>query len=356
MYFAILGKNPEISKAELQLIQPTNISYPKKWVIVFDTNFSEKLSTLGGIIKAGIVVKERDLPTILEGVSIIWIKEIANGKHLKTTMGIKRFKTVNFFHTDKEIKERGKELINLGDGDYGVVEQYQDIGLYETIDFEKPGRSMHMGMMPAKLTHMMINIGLNSLKSKVIKSIKSDDLTDLWPDRPSTVIYDPFVGSGTTWFLANYLGYDFIGSDIDISYAQENTPRRKTTAFHHAGKEISIFQHDITKPFEKTFSPWDPLLIVSEWRLGPIVTARTSPMEIQRNQKEVLSIYTAFLQRIKELWGAIAIITIPHYQTDNFLERELSQYAKKIWLSISSISEVYKRENQKIGRKILIIQ
>jgi hypothetical protein len=70
-------------------------------------------------------------------------------------------------------------LINLGNGDYGVVEQYQNIPLYETIDFEKPARSMQMGMMPAKLTHMMINIGLNSLKSKVIKSIKSDDLTDL---------------------------------------------------------------------------------------------------------------------------------------------------------------------------------
>jgi hypothetical protein len=105
-------------------------------------------------------------------------------------MGIRRFKTVDFFHTDKEIKEKGKELINLGDGDYGIVEQYQDIGLYETIDFEKPGRSMHMGMMPAKLTHMMINIGLNELAKKQESSI--------FNTQSSISIYDPFVGSGTT--------------------------------------------------------------------------------------------------------------------------------------------------------------
>ena len=163
MYFAILGKNPEISKVELQLIQPKNISSPKKGILVFDTDFAEKISTLGGIIKAGSVVKEKDLPEVLKDVKIIWIKEIANGKHLKQTIGIKRFKTVDFFHTDKEIKEKWLELINLGNGNYGVVEQYQNIPLYETIDFEKPARSMQMGMMPAKLTHMMINIWLHCL-------------------------------------------------------------------------------------------------------------------------------------------------------------------------------------------------
>ncbi|MEI8008619.1 MAG: hypothetical protein WCI00_04345 [bacterium] len=41
---------------------------------------------------------------------------------------------------------------------YGIVEQYQNIELYEAIDFGKPGRSMEMGMMPAKLAHIMINI------------------------------------------------------------------------------------------------------------------------------------------------------------------------------------------------------
>ena len=53
---------------------------------------------------------------------------------------------------------------------------YQNIRLYEVIDFEKPGRSMQMGMMPAKLTHTLLNIGLSYLK-----------------EQDKTLIYDPFV-------------------------------------------------------------------------------------------------------------------------------------------------------------------
>jgi hypothetical protein len=127
-------------------------------MITFETEYPERFSTLGGIIKAGRVVQEKDLPTELQDCKIIGIKEEANGKHLKKTIGIRRFKIVDLFHTDKEIKEKGKELINLGNGLYGIVEQYQNIKLYEVIDFDKPSRSMQMGMMPAKLTHIMINI------------------------------------------------------------------------------------------------------------------------------------------------------------------------------------------------------
>ena len=343
MYFAILGKNPEISKVELELIQPKNISSPKKGILVFDTDFAEKISMLGGIIKAGSVVKEKDLPEVLKDVKIIGIKEIANGKHLKQTMGIKRFKTVDFFHTDKEIKEKWLELINLGNGDYGVVEQYQNIPLYETIDFEKPARSMQMGMMPAKLTHMMINIWLHQLPQ---------------PAR-DIVIYDPFVGSWTTGFLANHLGFEFIGSDINISYVEQNAKRWAKTAFANPNSDFQIFQHDITTSLTNKIDIADSqLLIVSEWRLGPIVTARTSPVEVQRDQQEVLNMYKSFLERIKELsnFKPITVITIPYYHTNNFLEEELSTYAKKLGLSISSISEIYQRENQKIGRKILIVQ
>jgi len=98
------------------------------------------------------------LQELLADVKIIGIQNEANGKHLKRTVGIRRYKLVDIFHTDREIKNKGKEIINLENGLYGIVEQYQNIELYEAVDFGKPGRSMQMGMMPAKLAHMMINI------------------------------------------------------------------------------------------------------------------------------------------------------------------------------------------------------
>ena len=50
--------------------------------------------------------------------------------------------------------------------------------------------------------------------------------------------------------LANYLGYDFIGSDIKTDYAEQNAKRWMTTKFATSEKEFTIFTHDITKKLE----------------------------------------------------------------------------------------------------------
>ncbi len=343
MYFAVLGKNPEISMAELEFAQIKEITYPKKGIIIFDTKYPGLLAQLWGVIKVGTVVKEKDLQELLKDVKIIWIKEEANGKHLKRTIGIRRYKIVDLFHTDREIKNKGKEIINLENGLYGIVEQYQNIELYEEIDFWKPGRSMKMGMMPAKLTHMMINIWLK------------------YTDADCTM-YDPFVGSGTTGFLANYLGYNFIGSDIDMQYIEVNAPWREKTKFYDPKASIEVFQHDITKPLKAPLIKGEvkgDLLIVSEWWLGPIVHKTTSEQNIDKFQNQVWNLYKSFLDRISELkksnWSIVAVYTIPWYvNTTNILEEKLTEYWTKIWLELQSIPEIYSREWQQIGRKILI--
>ena len=94
---------------------------------------------------------------------------------MKKQYGLKRFKQVDLLHTDLEVKMKGIELVRIA-GKWAQVLGYQNIRLYEVIDFEKPGRSMQMGMMPAKLTHTLLNIGLSYLK-----------------EQDKTLIYDPFV-------------------------------------------------------------------------------------------------------------------------------------------------------------------
>jgi len=342
MYFAVLGKNPEISMKELELVQAKEISYPKKGIVIFDTKYAQLLPQLWGVIKIGTVVKEKELQELLTDVKIIWIQNEANGKHLKRTVGIRRYKLVDIFHTDKEIRAKGKEIINLENGLYGIVEWYQNIELYEAIDFGKPGRSMEMGMMPAKLAHMMINIWL-------AKFIHESQL-----DIEKICIYDPFVGSWTTGMLANYMGYDFAGSDIKINYAEKNTPWRKINKFFTPDKQFDIFKHDIKEKL------WDQLegkdiLIVSEWRLWPIVKKSTSDQDIQKFQERVTDLYKSFLDRIKELW-AVAVFTIPRYVwQDNGIEQVLTKYANKIGVKTQSIPEIYGREGQQLGRKIMII-
>ena len=342
MYFAVLWKNPEISMLELELVKAKEISYPKKGIVIFDTKYAELLPQLWGTIKIGTVVKEKDLQELLTDVKIIWIQNEANGKHLKRTVWIRRYKLVDVFHTDKEIKNKWKEIINLENGLYGIVEHYQNIELYEAVDFGKPGRSMEMGMMPAKLTHMMINIWL-------AKFIHESQL-----DSEKICIYDPFVWSWTTGMLANYMGYDFAGSDIKINYAEKNATWRKTSNFYTPDREFEIFQHDIKEKLWNQLAGKD-VLVISEWRLWPIVKKWTSDQDIQKFQERVVDLYKSFLDRIKELW-AVAVFTIPRYVgQDNGIEQVLTRYATTIGIKIQSIPEIYGREWQQVGRKIMII-
>lgn len=338
MYFAILGKHTQISLAELNVVEPVFYPSTKKGIVLFDTEHPELLAKLGGCIKSWIVVAEKQLQEILQDVKIIGIQEEAIGKHFKRTIGIRRFKTVKINHTDKEIKTKGKEIINLDNGKYGVVEQYQDIPLYEVIDFDKPARSMHMGMMPAKLTHILINLGIAYTQN-----------------HDNTTIYDPFCWSGTTCFLANALGYDTLGSDLKIQYAEENYPRRKTTSLHNTEHTLSFFTQDSTKPIN--ISGNSNLIVVTEGRLGPIVTKQTTLQEVAQAQDKVLPVYQKFIENILDTkWVTTVIFTIPYYiGHQNILEQKLQQLVAKTSFKRKTIAEVYAREEQQIGRKICII-
>jgi len=79
------------------------------------------------------------------------------------------------------------EIIQVNKEQFGIVEGYQPIYLYEVVDFEKPARSMQMGMMPAKLTHIMLNICLSVIANShvIANETKQSEIT----------VYDPFVGS-----------------------------------------------------------------------------------------------------------------------------------------------------------------
>ena len=67
-----------------------------------------------------------------------------------------------------DVKKKWIELIKIW-AEWGIVLWYQNIKLYELADFDKPGRSMQMWMMPAKLTHTMINIALSQAENKKFK-------------------------------------------------------------------------------------------------------------------------------------------------------------------------------------------
>ena len=340
MYFAIIGKNKQMSLAELKLANPENITEITNVLVTFDTDHPEKLNLLGWIIKWWEVIDQNKMSEELQDKKMLGTKDKDFWIKLKREFNIKRFKLVDRLKTDIEVKKKWVEVIRFHEHIW-IVRWYQNIRLYEEIDFWKPSRSMKMGMMPAKLTHIMINIWLSLLGNK--ESIK---------------IYDPFAGSGTTWFLVNYLWYDFIWSDIDISHLETNQKRRKKQIESNK-KEFEIFEQDITKDIEKNNLEWD-ILIVSEWRLWPMLTENTHKSEIPNFQNKVLDLYDSFIStitKIKKAHNVKAIFTIPYYiNQNNFLEEKIEELSKDKWREFSSINEIYSREKQKIGRKIIILE
>ena len=339
-YFAITWKNKNISLAELEFAKPYDVFEINDILIWFECDNPELLKNLWWIIKRWEILEKDELEQEFTGKKLLGTKDKDFGIKLKREYWIKRFKEVETLKTDKEVKNKWIEIIRLEDK-YWVVRWYQNISLYEKLDFEKPGRSMQMWMMPAKFTHILTNIGLSKCPIK-------DNLT----------IYDPFAWSGTTGFIANYLWYNFLWSDIKINHLEKNRERWINQPENNS-KSFEIFQHDISKDIAEDKLNWN-LLIISEWWLGPIVKENTTPQEIAKYQNEVRNLYKKFITAIsktKKSHHTKAVFTVPYYvNQNNFLEQEIKSRSRTFDRKFSSVNEIYARERQKVGRKVIILE
>jgi len=345
--FAIIGKHPEISLQELKSIWISKITKLERSVILFNTKETKKLQKMGGVIKRWKEISKKNLPEIFTDKRVVWVNEEWLGKEFKKSFNLRKYKTLALFKSDREIKKKGVEILKIKNRLF-LVEWYQNIPLYESIDFKKPSRDMQMWMMPAKLTNMLINIGL--YKTQNAKNI---------------LIYDPFAWSGTTGFLANYFWYDFLASDIDISHLKKNLPRRQTTKYANKDKLIHSFTHDVTKDFPKEYftssKKFNKILIITEWRLWPIVTKETDRYTLEENQKEIFKIYSNFLINISRTVKPntdlpTMAFTIPYYiKQKNTLSQDIQKITSKIWRKFDSIKEIYERPGQNVWRKIITL-
>ena len=348
MFFAVIGNNYELCQKEMQWLEPQNITLEGDHLICFDTNFQDRIPSIASFIKRWKILPFSQIETMFRENTekrILGHADFNIGFWFKKKYKLKRFKQVELLHTDLEVKKKGIELVKIGK-ERGIVWWYQDIKLYETIDFDKPARSMKIGMMPAKLTHQLLNIALYYAQKK--KKTEKENL-----------IFDPFCGTGTTGILANALGYHFIGSDLEPSYAFKNESRWRQRREFYQEKVFSFFKQDATQPFSHEFQEMGKYypIIVTEWWLGPIVTKTTDTLQIKEYQNQVKKVYVNFLQNIGKTFAEkpVIICSIPYYiGQENFLESEIKKQAEHYHWKVESVSDVYKRENQKVGRKILI--
>ncbi len=351
MYFWIIGEHEELVQYALSYLHATDIVFLKKHIITFNTTLPERLQTCASLIKRGRVVSESDF----------WEQEISDtlgvadktlgAKLKKNHNSIKRFKIVELIHTDVEIKESGTEVIEIDKNTYGIVNGYQNISLYETIDFHKPIWGMGIGMMPSKLALTLINIGIGQYET-LTSSTQNSQVT----------LRDPFCGFGTTNFLANHLWYNTIWSDINPTQAKQNRKRRSTLwTLQTLWTLWTFLKHDVTQPFKSPIFRHGNI-IVSEGRLGHIVTHKTALNEVQLFSKEVETVYKSFFTNLTALKKTdtnnktmTVVITIPTWLKHNLsISETIKDHITTLWRITRLIEQPYSREKQLVGRQVLI--
>ena len=82
--------------------------------MLFENCEEAKLAQLAGIIKWGKLI-DVDLSDFFSSCEkrILGVADKNQGINLKKRYGLKRFKQVDLFHTDLEVKQRGAELIKI---------------------------------------------------------------------------------------------------------------------------------------------------------------------------------------------------------------------------------------------------
>jgi tRNA G10 N-methylase Trm11 len=210
----------------------------------------------------------------------------------------------------------------------------QDFVSYSLRDYEKPVRLAREGMLPPKLSQIMINLS----------GVQSGTL------------YDPFCGSGTVLGEALIKGYDVIGSDLDpkaIDASEKNSIWIKQK--FNASGEINLFEKDAQELTAKDF-PKKPDLVVAETFLGPPCHLKMTFGQIKQIQEKLMPLYEKTFQNLHPLLanGTPLVIAFPlHHVNRSPHPLELEKMLTNLGYEVKK-SFTYHRQKQVVGRHIMV--
>ena len=229
-YLAVLGRQPEISIAELEALFGS-VKKISNNLAVFEENIVKPdIDRLGGSLKIAekIVNKPLDfLRELPEGKITLGISDYSGYASKKTaTIEALKLKKILVRHgrsvrvvENKEAtlstatslhnglggkNERKVELIKVNNDWYKVI-GVQDIDAYTKRDQARPARDAKVGMLPPKLAQILINL-CGSLKA-------------------GSRVLDPFCGTGVVLQEALLMGYVAYGTDLSermVEYSEKN--------------------------------------------------------------------------------------------------------------------------------------
>ncbi|MDP4007918.1 MAG: hypothetical protein Q8P68_01880 [Candidatus Peregrinibacteria bacterium] len=409
LYSFKLGRNKELSIAEIAAVFTE-----KKVEEMIDNHLivhtgeqlnQQSIDRLGGTIKISQIVAECEKADLAAKISEAVLKHcdidskityainiepitykskkllksllIETKKTLKTEGAKVRFmnkfnrdeaKNIENIQSKKEILDKDNSIeiniIQKSDTLYMVsfLVASQDIDGYSKRDYEKPCRDAINGMLPPKLSQILINLSLAGMHHVDPKNI---------------TIVDPFCGSGSLLIEALLMGFHATGSDINpkmISDSKMNVDWLRKNYGVHKKQDCIVFPHDATERLPKAKRM---ALIATEGYLGDPMTVYPSEEEIKRNFEIITSLYADFFKNLWHMHDKVTIaICIPNYikkhqsrEPKDLLERIKRLGFKQVPLISRNLtpkinpgkkgdvlSYLYSRPDQIVGRRIHVFQ
>lgn len=390
MFIAQLGRQPEISHAELTAV------YGRSAVVNITSAFSSidnddfDISVLGGTLKGARVIKtlRRELndSNSLSAASSFIVKNYLEQWRLhegRITLGISAYhldvspravqkiglilkssmkksgaslrlipndepylSTATSHNNKLGLSKNKVELIivRADDGKIIIAESCgaQNITAYARRDHGKPKRDAFVGMLPPKLAQIMLNLAVGTFGNE------------------NQTILDPFCGTGTVLQEAILRGFSVIGSDLSdkmVDYTTENLSWAQAQ-LRASGQILSIFPADATKV---TWQNSDRIsAVVCEAYLGQPFSAPPSPPKLKEVVGNCNHITSSFLANIHPQLsvGTPLCIAVPSWRSKEgvFTHLPLTRQVEKLGYKLEQKPLLYYRPDQVVAREILVLK
>ncbi|MBQ8985005.1 methyltransferase domain-containing protein [Candidatus Saccharibacteria bacterium] len=361
MYLAVLGRQSEISIAELDALF-REVKKVTSQIAVFDADDLPDIRRLGGSLKLAEKISEPVLDFLAglaDGKITFGISDYTHGATFKTVnleaMKLKKIltrhgrsvrivtgkgatlSTATSLHNGLSGKNPKKvELIKL-DNDWYRVIGVQDIDAYSRRDQARPSRDAKVGMLPPKLAQILINL--------------------CGPLKKGAAVLDPFCGTGVVLQEAMLMGYRAYGTDVSermIEYSKKNLEwlsDSKSTFLLSQGDATSFqWQESIDA-------------VACEGYLGVPMSNPPTEMKLKEQKQICTEIILGFLKnlgaQIKS--GTPVVIAAPAWlQTNGKYSRLLIiDEISNMGYNVDNRSReglLYHREGQVVARDIIILR
>ncbi len=271
----------------------------------------------------------------------------------------------------KLLKQNGWELIIAKNNQQTVIAQsikVQDIESYAKRDQNRPSRDSKVGMLPPKLAQIIINLATGRLPAEAIQSICKIPADQPIPKNHfvGSLVLDPFCGTGVIIQEAAIMGYDCLGTDINlemIKYSENNIQwlRNQNSSPIDSNIQIQLLNGDATN----YQWPKKPSFIASEIYLGKPLAKNPSIDQINLEMYHCQELLQKFLSNIHSQIksGTRLCLAIPawQYRPGKLIRLRLLDSLESIGYNRVSFKNsdpldlIYYRPNQVVGRELLVI-